>query len=424
MPDSRVLVVGTTRDYIEYLEEKLPGKLVFLTDPMEYPEGGPGQGSLSHHIIVPLSETGRVLDELEVFQEEQGVKIKGVACFDCESLILASEIARGRWPFTRTEAVLNSRDKFRSKKLWRSAGISCPAVLMAGTELQAISFIDAVDGPVVMKPAMLSGSELTYRCETHGEVTEAFNTIMKGLRSKKGDPVLDRDGLIDDDAVLCEEFIEGREFSSDFIYRDGRLTIIRVAGKHLAPSGPAGTAQAYELPPPDFPMHMESFEQMLRSAVKALGIQRCMGMADFIFRGRTPYFIEITPRPGGDCLPQLIYRSSGFDIRTAHIDFAADLPVDIPEHGRWKHLVGLRVHSGAAGTLRSVRVKSDGLSQRILEESWIAKPGSIVKLPPRDYKSWLLGHLIFEPVPGIDISEQVRAVRDALEIDIEQEIHS
>ena len=419
VPDSRVLVVGTTRDYVDYLQKALPGRLFFITDPVEYPAGRPESPVGAFHLIHPLIEAGAVFDGIEIYQEEFGFEISGVACFDCQSLLLASEIARGRHPFPKTEVILDCRDKYRSKRLWESAGVSCPKFAMAYNEKQAASFIDSIGGPVVLKPAVLSGSELTFICRDRGETARAFNAILRGQRLRKGSAAFDCDGLLDDTAVLCEECITGTEFSSDFIYQNGRLEIIRMARKHLLPGGPAGTAQAYEIPARDLPVEVPVFEQLLKSAVESLGLQRCMGMADFIFRGKTPYFIEISPRPGGDCLPQLIRRSSGMDILTANIDFSEGRPVEIPDSGIWKHLVGLRVHSSTAGLLRSVQVKTGGLAQEIIEEDWIRKPGDLIKLPPDDYQSWLLGHVIFKPVPEISVADQVLAVREAVEVNIE-----
>ncbi len=418
MPDSRVLVVGTTRDYVDYLQQAIPERLIFLTDPLEYPDGPPEPAGEAFHLVLPLSGQGGVRDELERFLEDYGLEIGGVACFDCESLLLASRIARGRWPFPPPQAVINSRDKYRSKRLWAEGGVACPRTVMAYSEGQVISFMDAIEGPLVLKPAVLSGSELTFKCRDPVEALGAFRSILRGLQNKTGNPLSDRDGLLDKDAVLCEEYIEGTEFSADFIYRHGQLRIMRIARKHLLPGGPAGTALAYELPAPGLPLAPPALESSLRSAVEALELRHCMGMADFIFRGSTPIFIEITPRPGGDCLPQLIKRSCGLDVRVAHIDFSAGRPVGIPAAGEWEHLVGLRVHAAAAGRLNSIRVRTEGLHQEIIEEHWIRKPGHFIKLPPEDYGSWLLGHVIFRPVPGVDGADQVRAVREAIEINL------
>ncbi|HSG27604.1 MAG TPA: hypothetical protein VLA34_03915, partial [Candidatus Krumholzibacterium sp.] len=88
----------------------------------------------------------------------------------------------------------------------------------------------------------------------------------------------------------------------------------------------------------------------------------------------------------------------------------------------WRHLVGLRVHASRAGLLEGSRLSKDGLRQEILEESWIRRPGEMIKLPPDDYKSWLLGHVIFSPRDDEPVSLQVGQVRSAVDLSIVKEI--
>ncbi|MBN2070383.1 MAG: ATP-grasp domain-containing protein [Candidatus Krumholzibacteriota bacterium] len=423
MSESRVLVVGATRDYISYIQENLPGRSVFLTDPSEYPSDQPLATPGDFHLIHPLHEREAVLRKVDASLEKSGLTIGGVACFDCESLLLASELAGGYNNFSDKDAIIRCRDKFLSKKAWESRGVDCPKAAMVKSAEEAVSFFFSIGGPIVLKPAILSGSELTFKCLDERGTRDAFDVISQGLERKRPDPAFDRDGLLGDGAVLCEEWIEGPEYSVDFIHSKGKLDIVRVARKHLLPGEPAGTVLAYELPAPDFPLTLSRFSELLRPAIESLRLGRCMGMADFFIRDGRPYFLEITPRPAGDCLPQMIKSSSGLDMISAQIDFAAGGEVKVPEKERWDHLVGLRVHSRSEGRFRSVSVRSDTLPQEIIEVSWLKKPGDSIKLPPEDYGSWLIGHMIFRPLSGIDVGSQVKQVREAVELEIEQEIN-
>ncbi|HSG29829.1 MAG TPA: ATP-grasp domain-containing protein, partial [Candidatus Krumholzibacterium sp.] len=334
MSGDRVLVVGTTRDYIEYLDRARPGRIVFLTDPSEYRDL-PDEADGPLQILSPLSETERVIDELESFLYDKGISLSGIACFDCESLVLAATLAaRHKLPFPSVQAVLNCRDKSRSKMFWTREGIPCPRAAKAGTAAQAADFFDTLEGPAILKPATLSGSEAIFRCDSRDQVLEAFDRISDRLKALLEDPASDRDGLMED-SVLCEEYIEGPEYSCDFVRTDGPPAIIRLARKYLDDNGPPGTATAYEVPSRDLPVPEEVFISILDAAVRSLGLERCMGMADFIIRDSLPYFLEITPRPGGDCLPPLIRASSGFDILTAAIDFSEGGRFVVPPAAEW-----------------------------------------------------------------------------------------
>ena len=45
-------------------------------------------------------------------------------------------------------------------------------------------------------------------------------------------------------------------------------------------------------------------------------------------------------------------------------------------------------------------------------------------MPPLDYDSRILGHVIFTPTPGRDLAEECREVRDLLEINISRSSRS
>jgi biotin carboxylase len=271
----------------------------------------------------------------------------------------------------------------------------------------------------VLKPTSLSGSELTYVCERPEEAIEAMGVIKEGLRRRSRDRAVNRDGMVDERALLCEEYISGTEYSCDFLSDGHEVRIIRTARKYLMEEGPAGTTQAYEVPG----LSREIIEDIdlagkVSRAADALGLRRCMGMADFIMCEEEPFFLEITPRPGGDCLPQVIEHSCGMDMLGTHLDFAAGRLPRIPPDGEWKHTVGLRVHARRRGTLSAIRLWADRVGQEILETGWYREPGDRIGLPPDDYTTWVIGHVIFRPLPGVDIPGQIEEMAGAIDLRI------
>jgi biotin carboxylase len=266
----------------------------------------------------------------------------------------------------------------------------------------------------------LSGSELTYFCDRQEDAVEAVQTIKKGLQRRSRDKIINRDHLIDENSFLCEEFIPGDEYSCDFICNGSGVTIIRTARKYLMEEGPAGTVQAYEVPGmPREKAEALNLRENIAEAIEVLGLERCMGMADFIIHNGEPYFLEITPRPGGDCLPQVIEHSCGMNILEAHIDFAAERDLRIPPESEWKRTVGLRVHARKRGSLSTIRLWVGRISQEILETGWYREAGDRISLPPDDYRTWVLGHIIFRPHPDVGIPEQIKDISEAIEVRIE-----
>jgi len=416
-----VLVVGTTADYIERIGERLPDRVVFLTDLDEYSRSGTPPEPGVPQVFSSLTDTTESFRKLGRFLEERGISLGGVACFDCESLLLAAEIAEKlSLPFPSSGAVANSRDKLLSRRLWHESGVACPGAILARDEDDMIAFFDVSEGPIVLKPTSLSGSELTFICERRDDAVEAFRAVRKGLERKSRVRKSNRDMMVDRDAVLCEEFVAGDEFSCDFISDERGTRIIRTARKYLMPDGPAGTVRAYVVPG----MPVEKVEEIdlqgrVSAAAGALGLERCIGMADFIMRGNDPCFLEITPRPGGDCLPQVIEQSSGLDMLSANIEFASGGTPRIPANGHWKPTVGLRIHARRTGRLSAIRLWADRVRQEILETGWYREPGDRIALPPVDYETWSIGHVIFRPIPGEDVSAQIEDMLAAVEVRIE-----
>jgi biotin carboxylase len=417
--EERVLVVGTTGDYISHIHKTQPGRTVFLIDPgldHPIPPSGPDR-----QLRCRLIDPDHVVSRLRDFLTRNRIRLSGIACFDCESLLMAARIAQ-LWslPFPSPQTVFNCRDKYRSKILWRKEGAHCPQALLSHDVDEVLCFMEKTRSPVILKPPTLSGSELTFRCDGPDQAAAAFRKIRAGLRLRRTDATSNRDGLIDDRVVLCEEYISGPEFSCDFILDGEMLEVVRVAAKHPLKDAPVGTIQAYEIPA-RLPagISINDLRLYLAEAVRSLGLIRCMGMADFIIRDGQVQFLEITPRPGGDCLPQLIAQSCGLDMLALHLDFAEGLPLHIPAAPRWRHLVALRLHAPNDGRLRAISLHKKWIEQEILEEVWLRQPGDLIQLPPDDYQSWLLGHVIFRPDPERPVESQLREVYQAVDIHIE-----
>jgi len=417
-----VLVIGTTADYIKHISEGEPERAVFLTDRTVYfgKESPPG-GKVGLNITAPLHDADRSFHRLQSSIGRWGINPAGVACFDCESLILASDVAhRLNLPFPSRRAVMNCRDKLVSRRLWREREVLCPKAVPVFGEEDIRASSGFMQYPVVVKPTALSGSELTFICENPDEAVRNMHLVRDSLLQRAGDRTINRDGMVDGRAMLCEEYIAGEEYSCDFISDGGRVKIARTARKHLRVMGPAGTVWAYEVPG----MRRGEVDRLDLSAIiaeaaGALGLKRCMGMADFIIRDGKTYFLEVTPRPGGDCLPQVIKHSCGLDMLSAHLDFSTGLMPAVPPEDEWKRTVGLRVHAGRSGRLVSIRLRNGPVDNDILEIEWYRKPGDWIEMPPIDYSTWTLGHVIFRPLPGEDLTAQMERLSMSIEVEIE-----
>jgi len=408
-----ILVVGTTPDYIEWIRRVAPGRALFLTDPQLRrlaKEPGPGP---EEEILCDLVDYPQAVSCLAEHLERWGTELGGIACFDCESMDLAAELAaRYGLRYPSSEAVGLCRDKYLSKVKWRERGLHCPRAERVHSPDEAARFLAELGAPAVLKPLTGSGSEHVWLCRSAEECRTHYRSIAAALESGRSNrlfrspsPAAPAGPL-----VLAEEFIDGQEYSCDFIVDGSRIEPIRLTEKIRSRNRPFGTIHGYLLRH-DLPPGIESggFRETLRECASSLGVERAICMLDFMVREGEMVLLEMAPRPGGDCLPPLLRRARGLDILKLSLDFAGQgeiVPAD-PFDSDFSGYMGIRIIARQGGTLAAI--DTDGLQAdpRVLEIGLSKKPGHRITLPPEDYDSWILGHIVARVDPGGDPAESL-----------------
>jgi biotin carboxylase len=175
MPEKRVLVIGTTNDYIRLLSECFGKRVLFVTDVKDGNQRSDFVLGKNEEIICSLSDRettiAAVHDHLRHFEMEAS----GITCFDCESLLLAAHIAESlQLPFPSPDAVATSRSKYVSKELWQREGISSPRARLIWNVKDIVDFYNAAGCPIVVKPLTGSGSEFVSLCESQIDCMRAY----------------------------------------------------------------------------------------------------------------------------------------------------------------------------------------------------------------------------------------------------------
>lgn len=419
LSDTPVLVVGTTPDYVEWIRRARPGRALFLTDHLLRQNARESAPSAEEEITAVLDDT---VDSLESAVREHlkthARALSGIACFDCERMVTASELAlRLGLRYPSAEAVFRCRDKSRSKAAWSEQGVPCPRFCVPDSSEELVSLTREWKVPFVLKPLTGSGSELTFRCESPSEGEATFRRMSELLEAKRDVPMY-RDSMNGCAGVLVEEWVSGPEFSCDFLVEDGTARLVRMCRKHLRGDAPFGTTDAYELIHVDqSPFDPAVLRYELVHAAEALGIDRAWCMADFIERAGAPAFLEITPRPGGDCIPWLLRAAHEIDVLGQYLDFVEGTfaAPDCAAGGA----VGLRLFAHGEGTLRHVETGRLTDDPRVREVTLRRRAGDKILLPPRDYDSWILGHAVYIPEPGRPIERQNEELAGRIEVEWE-----
>jgi len=425
-----VLIVGTTPDYVAKLYERYSESLIFLTDQRFQEDPLLQKLPPASLIFASLEKSEDACRRTHEFLRSKPTPPDGIACFDCDSLLLASRLGSELGlRFPTWEAIARCRSKFETKKTWTGHGVASPIASIASSLQETIAFFRSHGRSVVLKPVAGSGSELLFHCKDEPEVANAVAVLEEELPKRRGNPLFrpfpnpTGDSLIDPCGCwVAEEFISGPEFSCDYVLRDGEVFFIRETGKIKATDKPFGSVLAYTFPP-RYPSGFQEriLKALLKKATNSLGFDWGYFMVDYILHQGTPILIEMTPRPGGDSIPELVSAATGVDTLALYLDFVqgrfqkpnqlplapesfASLNFFAPREGRIEVLDGGKVRA-------CPHVKKLFFKKRI---------GDRVILPPKDYDNRLLGYCIIEVKPGLDLIAETRRLEELLEVRIEE----
>ncbi|MBI9075214.1 MAG: ATP-grasp domain-containing protein [Desulfatibacillum sp.] len=410
---SRVLVVGTTPDYVDRIRTIRPGKALFLTSPQLREKALETPPAREEEILCPLKPK-EALQAVERHLAAHDLTLGGIACFDCETMILTATLAKElELDYPALDAVMNCRNKYRAKNLWQAAHLPTPRFGLVNDSGKAWSFMEKTRPPWVAKPLDGSGSSLVFKLEKPGDLegaaakAKAFY-VKQGQDAQKAWP------------MLLEEMAPGPEYSADFLFVGGQARILRLTAKHRLASELFGITQAYELRENLLSeKDRRELENLFARAARALGLAACICMVDFILNEQGPWLLEIAPRPGGDCLPLLLRKAGGPDTMGFALDFAGKAP--LPQDGKTlSPHVGLRIFAPCNGVLEKLETEALLRDKRVVCFESIRQPGDRVELPPKDYDSWILANIIYKPRTGEDIALQNRELSSLVSVRIKR----
>ncbi|CDX21100.1 conserved hypothetical protein [Mesorhizobium plurifarium] len=194
-------------------------------------------------------------------------------------------------------------DKFAQRQLLAKAAIPMPAYRLAANAQDVESAAAEIGLPVVLKPAIGSGSSGVRLCRDVEEVAEHATHLLSGKHIGGSSP-----------GMLVEEFVQGPYHSVD------------IMGDEII-----GVAVADFGPPPYFVFHGTTYPAKLNSAeykciadvslscLRALDLDWGPKNIEFRWTKRGPVVIEVNPRLSGLPDPQLVEAAYGVDLIAEHI---------------------------------------------------------------------------------------------------------
>jgi biotin carboxylase len=246
------------------------------------------QGSLHYYDEVDELET---LDETVAALE--AVPHNVVACLAGgeAGVDFADALSERMGLLTNGTDIPNRRDKKIQQELIKAAGLR--SVRQAGgSEFDQVKdFLETEQYPVVLKPTESAGSDGVKLCHSFKEAREHFELLMKSQMVNGGQCP----------AVLCQEFLRGKEYVVDHVSRDGihKTTMVWVYDKRPA----NGSAFVYFGCVPVDPQSPEAriLIPYVRGVLDALGVRNGPSHGEVMMTAEGPCLVEMNCRAhGGD----------------------------------------------------------------------------------------------------------------------------
>ena len=206
-------------------------------------------------------------------------------------------------PGPNPESIERCCDKFVQRQVLAEAGVPIPAYRLAADATEVESSAAEIGLPVILKPAVGTGSRGVRLCRNLDELAEHTTYLSGGQHIWQSPP-----------SILVEEFAQGPYYTADIMGNE----VIGIGGGTFGP-------------PPHFVCRKFTFPALLtddehdRIADVSLSCLRALGLGwgptgiEFRWTKRGPVVIEVNPRLHGTPDPQLVQLAYGVDLITEHI---------------------------------------------------------------------------------------------------------
>ncbi|WP_202308709.1 ATP-grasp domain-containing protein [Mesorhizobium sp. L-8-10] len=194
-------------------------------------------------------------------------------------------------------------DKFTQRQLLAEAGVPIPAFRLAANATDIESAAADIGLPVILKPALGSGSSGVRLCRNIDEVAEHTTYLLGGKHIWQSSP-----------KILVEEFVQGPFYWANLM---GNEIIAIGAGAFGRP--PHFVFREVTYPALLTDEERERIADVSLSCLRALGLGWGPTNIEFRWTKRGPVVIEVNPRLVGGADPQLVQLAYGVDLITEHI---------------------------------------------------------------------------------------------------------
>lgn len=242
---------------------------------------------------------------LEICKQEN---VDGIISFSLESALPTVSYVAGKLGLVSNslESIALTSSKFEQRRALEAAHIPVPKYFLINDE----NSLDEVtcQYPVIVKPVDSGGSQGICKIDSPNQLSEAFNYAKTYSRTG---------------SVIIEEFIDGREFSVEYISHNGKHYFLQITDK--VTSGSPRFIEMQHHQPADIPDDIKvRIKSMVEKTLSALMVSNSASHTEIKLNSRNELFIiETGARMGGDYISSdLVRLSTGYDFVDGAIKLA------------------------------------------------------------------------------------------------------
>lgn len=242
---------------------------------------------------------------VEVCRKE---KVDGIISFSLESALPTVAYVASKLGLVSNseESIKLTQSKFAQRQALENAGIPVPKYYLIENVADLSKVVCRF--PVIVKPVDSGGSQGICKVESKDKLTEAYNYAISFSRTSK---------------AIIEEFVDGREFSVEYISHQGKHYFLQITDK--VTSGAPRFVEMQHHQPADIPVSVwDRIKAMVEGALTALKIENSASHTEIKWNSTDELFIiETGARMGGDYISSdLVRLSTGYDFVDGAIKLA------------------------------------------------------------------------------------------------------
>ena len=337
----RLLVLGATLYQIQLINRAREKNCRVIV--MDNVPTNPAHRYAHDSAFVSIADSESVLDFAETNRIE-GI-ITGGSDIGLSSLGLVCDTMELPGPTHQQCVVLSRKDYFRNFQLENRFVHPSFHILSSFDDLLRIH--RDLTGPYVLKPVDRSGSKGVSMIDfssrpSRSMLHRAFEFAYTFSFAKQ---------------VILEQFINGTEYGGDAFFYNGGIVCFCPTNKLISPE-PYFVPCGHTIPSRISKSNRYAIRTAITKVAKCLSYMTGPINFDVIVNSESEvYILEMSPRFGGNCIPQVIEHGAGFDIVGAALAYALGDRIEASDHRRHEDIIptGVRIISSPRdGKIRSI----------------------------------------------------------------------